>query len=273
MKRNKTVINAELADKTIRFDELWYYRELIFTMMARDIKVRYKQTILGVAWAVIQPLVGMLIFSVIFGRLAKIPSDGLPYPIFVFSGLIAWTFFSSAVTAGGNSLLGASTMISKVYFPRLVIPIASIGVSVIDFGISFILLIFMMALYSIAPGWQVLLLPFFLTGLFLSALGLSMWLSAITVVYRDFRFVIPFMIQIWMYLTPVIYPLSFVPEKWRWLIYFNPIVGWVSGIRSALLNQPIDWWGVLTSLILTSIIVVFGLRYFKRAEKRFADVI
>lgn len=273
MNYKKIVINAESAHKRFNLDELWRYRELVFMMMTRDIKVRYKQTVLGVAWAVIQPLVSMLIFTVIFGRLAKIPSDGLPYPVFVFSGLIAWTFFSSAVTAGGNSMVGASTMISKVYFPRLVIPIASIGVSVVDFIISFALLLLMMAFYSIAPSWQIVFLPLFIAGLLFAALGMSTWLAAITVVYRDFRFVIPFMVQIWMYVTPVIYPLSFVPEKWRWVIYFNPIVGWVGGIRSALLNQPIDWFGVVTSLILTALIFVLGLRYFKRAERRFADVI
>lgn len=273
MNPKKIVINASSAHKGINFDELWRYRELILMMMTRDIKVRYKQTVLGVAWAILQPLVTMLIFSIIFGRLAKIPSDGVAYPLFVFSGLVAWTLFSTAVTAGANSLVSASSMISKVYFPRLIIPLASIGVSVVDFCISFVLLLGIMLFYSHLPSAQILLLPLFLTGLLLSAFGLSAGLSAITVIYRDFRFVTPFMIQIWMYLTPVIYPLSFIPENWRWLIYLNPIAGWLVAIKASILGTNIDWLGVLISSVFTLLIVVSGLRYFKHSERRLSDVI
>ena len=239
----------------------------------RDIKVRYKQTVLGVAWAVIQPITMMLIFTFIFGRLAKIPSDGIPYPVFVFSGLLAWNFFSSAVSSGGVSMISAAGMISKVYFPRMIVPLASIGVSLIDFLVSFVLLIILMVIYSVETSWQVLYFPLFMLGLMLTALGVSCWLSAITVSYRDFRFVIPFMVQIWMYVTPVIYPLSFIPEQWRWLAFLNPVFGWVAGIRAALLGNPIDWSGVAVSALWTILILFIGMRFFQRAERRFADVI
>ena len=253
--------------------ELWRYRELCWTLCQRDIKVRYKQTVLGVVWAVLQPIVMMLIFSFIFGRLAKIPSDGFPYPVFVFSGLLAWNFFSSAVSAGGSSMVGAANLISKVYFPRLVIPISSIGVSCVDFVISLLLLIIIMFFYSVPFSSQLILFPVFTLGMALTALGISAWLSAVTVVYRDFRFVVPFAIQIGMYLTPVIYPLTFIPEQFRWLIYLNPIAGWVTGIRASILGTPIDWVAVSVSAIFSIAILVLGVRYFGRAERRFADVI
>jgi len=273
MSQKLTIIKPPSAQRRINIRELWEYRELAWMLILRDIKVRYKQTVLGVAWAVIQPLTTMLIFTLIFGRLAQIPSDGIPYPIFVFSGLLAWNFFSSAVSSGGTSMVGAGGMISKVYFPRLVIPMSSIGVSVIDFLVSLVILIVMMFIYSLAPSWQIVFFPVFAFGLMVAAIGVSTWLTAITVVYRDFRFVIPFMIQIWMYLTPVIYPVSFIPEQWRWLIYLNPVLGWVDGIRATLLGEPIDWLAAGISGVLTAAILVFGLRYFERAERRFADVI
>ena len=242
-------------------------------LMMRDIKVRYKQTVLGIAWAVIQPLTMMLIFTFIFGRLAKIPSDGMPYPVFVFSGLLAWNFFSSAVSAGGMSMVGASGMISKVYFPRMVVPLSTIGVSAVDFCVSAILLFLIMLWFATGVGWQLLLFPVFMLGLLVCAVGVSLWLAAITVSYRDFRFVIPFMLQIWMYVTPVIYPLSFIPDDWRWIAYLNPVLGWVDGVRAAILNLPIDWFAVMTSSAWTLLLLMFGLRYFRRAERRFADVI
>jgi lipopolysaccharide transport system permease protein len=270
---NITVIEPPSIKRRINLTELWQYRELAWMMTLRDIKVRYKQTVLGVAWAVIQPLTSMLIFTFIFGRLAKIPSDGFPYPVFVFSGLLAWNFFSTAVSSGGMSTLAASNLISKVYFPRLIIPLSSIGVSVIDFLVALFLLVVIMAFYSISPNWQLVLFPFFFFGLAVVAVGMSTWLAAITVVYRDFRFVVPFMLQIWMYITPVIYPLSFIPEKWRWLTYLNPVSGWVAGLRSSILGTPIDWIGVAVSCGLTIVILMLGLRYFERSERRFADVI
>ena len=205
MTKPVTIIEPPKNIRGIQLSELWEYRELAWVMMLRDIKVRYKQTVLGVVWAIIQPLTAMAIFTFIFGRLAQIPSDGFPYPVFVFSGLLAWNLFSSAVSSGGVSLLGASNMISKVYFPRLIIPIASIGVSLIDFVVSFIILLVLMFIYSVGLSWQIVLFPVFVIGLVLVAIGISTWLTAVTVVYRDFRFVLPFMIQIWMYITCLLY--------------------------------------------------------------------
>ena len=270
---NVTIIKPIEGWRMLNLKELWAYRELLWVMTMRDIKVRYKQTVLGVAWAIIQPVITMLIFTFIFGRLAKIPSDGIPYPVFVFSGLLAWNFFSAAVATGGASLVGASSLISKVYFPRLIIPLASIGVTIIDFMIACIILLILMFFYSVSISVQFLLLPVFFFGLLVTTIGLSTWLSAVTVTYRDFRFVIPFMLQIWMYLTPVIYPVSFIPEKWRWLIYLNPLLGWINGLRAAFLGHPIDWFAVAVSAVFASVILLLGIRYFEKAERRFADVI
>ncbi|NNC98793.1 MAG: ABC transporter permease [Gammaproteobacteria bacterium] len=273
MNSDITVIKPQRGWRSLDFAELWRYRELLSALAMRDIKVRYKQTVLGLAWAIIQPVTAMLIFSIIFGRLAQIPSDGMPYPIFVFSGLLAWNFFSTAVSSSGMSLLSAGGMISKVYFPRIIVPLASVGVGIADFLVAVLILFALMAYYAVPLTWQICLFPLFFLGLILTATGLGAWLAAVTVVYRDFRFIIPFMLQIWMYLTPVIYPASFIPEKWRWLLFLNPILGWVEGIRSAFLGRPIDWTALAVSLLLTLIILFIGLRYFEKAERRFADVI
>jgi len=268
-----TLIEPRDGLQTINVSELWAYRDLWLTLILRDIKVRYKQTVLGVAWAVIQPVVTMLIFTLIFGRLAKIPSDGMPYPIFVFSGLLAWNLFSTSISSAGNSLVGASSLITKVYFPRIIVPLSSLGVACIDFLIASMILFLMMLVYGISFSPQLLLLPLFLLGLLTAAIGIGTWLAAITVTYRDFRFVIPFMVQIWMYVTPVVYPVSFLPEDWRWLIYCNPIMGWISGIRAAFLGQPIDWVAIACSSAFAIALLILGLRYFSKAEARFADVI
>ncbi len=273
MRSDITIIKPKVGWQSLDFRELWRYRELLLSLVMRDIKVRYKQTVLGFSWAIIQPLTTMVVFTLLFGKLAKIPSDGVPYPVFVFSGLLAWNFFQSAVSAGGVSLLSAGGMISKVYFPRIIVPLASIGVSVVDFCISMLILFCLMAIYTLPPTPQMLFLPLFFCGLALTSFGLSAWLSAVTVSYRDFRFVIPFVLQIWMYVTPVIYPVSFIPEKWRFLIYFNPISGWVEGIRSSVLGRDIDWAAIGISSLLTLVIAYIGLKYFERADSRFADVI
>lgn len=273
MTSDLTIIKPHKRWRSLDIGEIWRYRELLVSLAMRDIKVRYKQTVLGVSWALIQPLTTMLVFTLLFGRLAKIPSDGVAYPVFVFSGLLAWNFFQTAVSSGGSSLLSAGGMISKVYFPRIIVPLASIGVSIVDFLIAIGILLVLMMVYAIPVTWQFIWLPVFFFGLILTATGMSAWLSAITVMYRDFRFVIPFMLQIGMFLTPVIYPVTFIPEKWRFLIYFNPLVGWVEGIRSAILGRAIDWLAVGVSCVLTALILTIGLRYFERAERRFADVI
>ena len=239
----------------------------------RDIKVRYKQTVLGVAWAVLQPVVTMIIFTIIFGGLAKIPSDGFPYPVFVYSGLLAWNLFATGVSLGGASMVGAANMISKVYFPRLIVPIAAMGVSLIDFVVSFCVLLLLMAVYGVMPSAQIFLLPLFLIGLVVTAVGVSTWLAAVTVSYRDFRFVIPFMVQIWMYITPVIYPASFIPQSLQWMVYCNPVFGWVSGVKAAILGTPIDWFAVGVSGGWSIVLLAAGLTYFNRAERRFADII
>lgn len=273
MSKTVTTISSIPIGNAAKLTELWRYRELAWSMMLRDIKVRYKQTVLGVAWAVLQPVVTMIIFSIIFGGLAQIPSDGFPYPIFVYSGLVAWNLFATSVSSGGASMVGAANMISKVYFPRLIVPIASMGVSLIDFAISFCVLLLLMVIYGVVPTAYILFLPLFLCGLVVTAIGVSTWLAAVTVTYRDFRFVIPFMVQIWMYITPVIYPASFIPEHLRWLVYCNPVFGWVSAIKAAILGTPIDWFAVAVSAVWAVLLLIVGLTYFNRAERRFADII
>jgi lipopolysaccharide transport system permease protein len=268
-----TVIQPDPRWSFVNLSELWSYRELVSVMIIRDLKVRYKQTVMGVAWAVLQPLTMILIFTLIFGKLAKIPSDGYPYPVFVFSGLLAWNFFSSAISSSGVSLIGASNLVSKVYFPRIIVPISSIGVSLVDFVISAVLLLIMMFLYGLPITANILLLPFFLAGLFILSIGFGSWLAAITVTYRDFRYVISYLLQIWMYLTPILYPVSFVPEKWQWLLYLNPMYGWIDGIRASFLNQPIDLLGTVISLSLSIMIFAAGMFYFEKTQRRFADII
>lgn len=242
-------------------------------MIIRDLKVRYKQTVMGVAWAVIQPLTMIAIFTLIFGNLAKIPSDGYPYPVFVFSGLLAWNFFATSISTSGVSLIGASNLVSKVYFPRIIIPISSIGVSLVDFLISAVLLLIMMLLYSQTITLNILLLPLFLAGLMVLSIGFGSWLASITVMYRDFRYVIAYLIQIWMYLTPVLYPINFVPEQWRWLLYLNPMYGWINGIRACFLGHAIDITSILISLVMSLAIFAFGMFYFEKTQRKFADII
>lgn len=268
-----TVIEAQNIKTWSSLWELWSYRELIHVMVIRDLKVRYKQTVMGVAWSVIQPLTMMMIFTLIFSRLAKIPSDGYPYPVFVFSGLLAWNFFSNSVSTSGVSLIGSSNLVSKVYFPRIIIPLSSIGVSLVDFSIGSVLLIGLMVFYDQSFSLQILALPLFVVGLMTLSLGFGSWLAAITVTYRDFRYIIAYLLQIWMYVTPVIYPLNFVPENWRWLLYLNPMYAWVGGIRACFLNQPIDWFGTTISIGITVIIFAAGMIYFQTTQRRFADII
>ena len=233
----ETLIQASNRSPSLDLRELLSYSDLWVALVKRDLQIRYKQTVLGFGWALLQPLVTMLIFTLIFGRLAKIPSDGMPYSIFVLSGLLTWNLFSASVTSAGSSLLGAANLISKVYFPRLIVPLSSMGVAVVDFLIACLLLLAMMLYYEVMPSWQILLLPFFILGLISCAVGEGTWLASVTVSYRDFRFFVPFTLQIWMYLTPVVYPVSFLPEKWSWLTYLNPVNGWVLGVRAAFFGR------------------------------------
>ncbi|NND81213.1 MAG: ABC transporter permease [Gammaproteobacteria bacterium] len=271
--RITTVIDADVNRPMASLAELRLYRELVWVMVQRDIKVRYKQTVLGLAWAIIQPVTMMLIFTVIFSRLAGIPSDGFPYPLFVFSGMLAWNFFSSSVSTAGVSLVGSSNLVSKVYFPRIIVPLSSIGVGLIDFLVGTLVLLVMFVLYAQSLSLNLILLPFFMAGLALVSIGMGSWLAAVTVTYRDFRYVIPYMLQIWMYLTPVIYPVSFVPENWRWLLYLNPMFAWINGIRACFLGQEFDVTGIIVSLIMSLLIFVCGMLYFNKAQRRFADII
>jgi lipopolysaccharide transport system permease protein len=253
--------------------ELWAYRELLIVLCLRDIKVRYKQTVLGVAWAIIQPLMNMVVFSIIFGKVAKLPSDGYPYPIFLFAALLPWSFFSNSITASSNSLVGSANLISKVYFPRLIIPLSSIGTCTFDFAISALLLLVLMPLYGVPVTLELLLTPLLALGIALAALGVGIILAALNVVYRDFRYVVPFAVQLWMYATPVVYPARLVPEKWRLLYALNPVAGLIEAFRAAVLGTRIDLGAALLSLSVAVVLFVVGILYFERTERNFADVV
>ena len=259
--------------RSLDLKELWAYRELLFVLTMRDIKVRYKQTVLGFTWAIIQPVMMMVVFSIFFGRLAKMPSDGLPYPIFVYAGLLPWTFFANAVSSSANSLVGSANLVSKVYFPRLIIPLASIGSGLVDFAIASIILLALMLFYGVGWSLNLLLAPLLVAGVIFIALGVGTFLSALNVAYRDFRYVIPFMIQFWMFATPVVYPASLVPEAWRWALYLNPMAGFVEGFRAAFLGRPFDFGGIALSLGVAVAMFFVGVAYFEKVERQFADII
>lgn len=268
-----TVIGPDRGMFDLDLRELWAYRELFLVLVARDIKVRYKQTVLGIAWAVIQPVTTMIIFSLVFGRFAKIPSDGFPYPVFVYAALLPWGLFSTAVSTAGNSMVGSAHLVSKVYFPRVLIPVSSVGAGLVDFLISMVILFILMLIFSIGFSIKLLFIPVLLLILIANALGVGIFLSALTVSYRDFRYVIPFMIQIWMYITPVIYPLSLIPEHLRWISYLNPMTGVIEGFRAIFLGTGLNLVALSFSIIFAITLLGLSLVYFKRVEKRFADVI
>jgi len=271
----KPIVVIEPSRKWVALNlrDFWNYRDLLYILTQRDIKVRYKQTVLGAAWAIIQPLFTMLIFTVFFGKLANIPSDGIPYPIFAYAGLLPWTFFSNAVTNSGNSLIGSSNLITKVYFPRMIIPTASVTAGLVDFAIAFSLLIVLMFYYGVGFSWNMLMVPVLLILTTLLAVGVGMWMSALNVKYRDIRYALPFVIQLLMFATPIIYPSSLMPEKWRWLLQINPLVGQIEGYRSAFFNRPFDWTGLGISALVTFAILIYAAYNFRRMEKSFADVI
>lgn len=257
----------------INLRDLWSYRDLLYILTMRDIKVRYKQTVLGVAWAVIQPLFTMIIFTIFFGGLAGISSDNVPYPLFALAGLIPWTFFSNAVANSGNSLVGNANLITKVYFPRMVIPIASVAAGLIDLIISFGLLILMLIYYRISFSVNFLMLPLIVALTSLLAVGTGTWLSALNVKYRDIRYVIPFLIQIGMFASAVIYPVSNVPDKWRWLLLLNPVAGYIEAFRSACFGTGFNWLHIGTAALMTIGILVFSTYTFRKMERSFADLI
>ena len=259
---------------SLQLRALWEYRELLYFLAWRDIKVRYKQTVLGAAWAIIQPVTTMLIFTIIFGRLAKIPSDNIPYPIFCFCALLPWNYFASAFSRSSGSLVNNAHLISKVYFPRLVIPISSLLSGLLDFAIAFLFLIGMMFYYHIVPTITILWLPVFMLMAIATALGVGLWLGALDVLYRDIGYLVPFLSQIWMYATPVVYPSSLIPEKWRLIYGLNPMAGVVDGFRWALIGRGTKPGPMfLVSAFVTIILLVSGAFYFRRMEKTFADII
>lgn len=269
-----TIIEPSKQWVPLDLRELWRFRELLYFLTKRDIKVRYKQTVLGGLWAIIQPFLTMVVFTLFFGRLAKVPSDGIPYPIFVYAGLLAWTYFANALGNAGNSLVGSANLITKVYFPRLIIPLSAALAGLVDFFIAMVVLIAMMLYYGFAPGWGLLLFPVLVLLTFLCAVGVGMWLSALNVEYRDVRYVIPFLIQLWMFVSPVIYPVSMVPERYRWLLAVNPMGGVIDAYRAAILgHQPIDWFLLGISGAIIAFVFVSGLFYFRSVERTFADVV
>ena len=258
------------------WQDLWKYRELFFFLAWRDILVRYKQTIIGIAWAVLRPFLTMIVFTIIFGRLAKFPSEGnAPYAVMVFAAMLPWQLFSNALTETSNSLINNAAMISKVYFPRLIVPSSAVIVGLVDFLISFVLLIVLMVWYQFIPDWRIITLPFFLLLALMTALGAGFWLAALNVRYRDFRYIVPFMVQFGLYVSPVGFSSSVVPEKWRLLYSINPMVGVIDGFRWAILGQEasIYWPGFCLSIGLAIGILVLGLRYFRSTERTFADTI
>jgi lipopolysaccharide transport system permease protein len=264
---SKGLVRLNLAD-------VWAYRELLYFLIWRDVKVRYKQTALGAAWAIIQPVMTMLVFSVFFGRLAKMPSDGIPYPVFAFAALLPWQLFAHALSESSNSLVGSQNLITKVYFPRLVIPISSVLAGLVDFAIAFVVLLGLMWYYGITPTAAVVFLPLFVGFAIVTALAVGLWLSSLNVKFRDVRYTIPFLTQFWMFATPVAYPSSLVPGKWHTLYGLNPMAGVVEGFRWALLGKA-DGPGplLLVSLMAVAMLLVGGLMYFRKMETTFADLV
>jgi len=275
---DKPVIIIERAQSwgAVNLRELWAHRELLYFLTWRDLKVRYKQTALGVLWVILQPLLTMLVFTLLFGRLAGFDerTGGIPYPIFAFAGLLPWTFFSTAITNSGNSLVGSAHLITKIYFPRMIIPAAAVAAGLVDFALSFTILAALMVYYGVGVTWGLLLLPVLMILVTLLALGVGMLLSALNVKYRDIRQVLPFMVQIWMFLSPVIYPSALVPGRWRWVFALNPMTGIIEGFRAALFGRTQIEWNILAvSAAVTIILFTYSIFAFRRMEKSFADVI
>ena len=267
-----TVIRPRRGWQAVDFGELYRYRELLYFLIWRDIKVRYKQTALGALWAVLQPVLTMVIFSVIFGRVVKMPSDGVPYPIFVFAGLLPWTYVQNAVGISSLSLVSQSALLTKIYFPRLFMPAASVGAGLLDLLLSFGVYGVLMLYYGLLPGKSVLLLPVLLILSVITALGVGLLLAGWTVSYRDFKLIVPFMTRMWLFLSPVIYPVSLFGPEYRWILALNPMTGIIDSFRSVLLDKPIDWTTLGISSLVAVALFVLGLYNFRRTERRFADV-
>jgi lipopolysaccharide transport system permease protein len=270
-----TVIERRRGWQLVDLGELWRYRELLFFLTWRDVKVRYKQTVLGAAWAILQPLATMVVFSLFFGRMAAAPSAGVPYPLFVFAGLLPWTFFSNAVSSAGQSVVGNQNLVTKVYFSRLIIPMAAVGAGLVDFIIAFGMLLVLMLFYGVLPGWGVLMAPLLMLGLVTAALGAGTLLAALTVAYRDFRHAVPFMIQLWMFATPSIYMQAdgVVGPRGQALLPLNPAYGLIVNFRAAMLGGPVDYYALAVSGMVGLTCLLAGCLYFRRVERSFADII
>ena len=267
------VIQPSRSWRVLSLKDIWAYRELLFFLTWRDVKVRYKQTALGAAWAILQPLFMMVIFTIFFGRLAGVGSSGIPYPLFALAGLVPWTFFSNAITQTGNSLVGSANLISKVYFPRLLVPAAAMLAGLVDFALAFAMLCLLMVYYRIAPTIQVLFVPVLVLLTATFALGVGTWMSALNVKYRDVRFALPFIIQIWLFVSSVILPSSALPWKWRRFLSLNPMSAIIEGYRSALFGLPFDWPALGIASLLTIATLFYAIYSFSRVERSFADII
>jgi len=275
MSQHTLIIEPGLAERHY-WRDIWRYRELFFVLAWRDVSVRYKQTVIGLAWALIQPLLTMVVFTVIFGKVAKLPTEGLaPYALLVYAGLLPWQFFASSLSGASNSISGNANLIGKVYFPRLIVPSAAIVVSFVDFLISFVILIGLMIWYQFMPGWQILTLPLFVIMAFLASIGPGLWITSLNVKYRDFRYIIPFMVQFGLYVSPVGFSSAVVPEEWRLLYSLNPVVGVIDGFRWAILGgeSRLYWPGFALSWALIIFFLWLGIKKFRQMEKSFADLI
>jgi lipopolysaccharide transport system permease protein len=268
-----TLIRSESSGVQLNLGDLWTYRELLYFLTWRDIKVRYKQTLMGVAWVVIQPLVMMLLFTLVFNKFARLDSGEIPYPLFAYSGLLLWTFFSVAVTSGTNSLLSNTSLVTKVYFPRSFIPAAAVGAGLVDLGIGSVLLAVLAIYYGVHVTSGIILLPVFVLLAVMLALGCGMLTAALTVKYRDLRHVLPFLLQLWMFASPVVYPLKVVPERWRWLLIFNPMTGILEGFRASLTGAGFDRRAVAISAVVAAVLLAVAFYVFRKLEDTFADVI
>lgn len=274
VRRPTVVVQPTSGFRAFDLRELWTYRDLLFMLAARDVQLRYKQTALGVAWVILQPLIAAVIFAVIFGAFAKLPSDGSPYVLFVFCGMLPWNLLSGALQRAGNSLVGNSNLISKIYFPRVIIPISSTGAVLVDFAVSLIVLFILLLIYHVVPTWQLITLPFFLMLTLAAAVGASLWVSGLNVYYRDFMYALPFVIQVWLYASPVAYATSIVPEQFRFLYSLNPAVAFIEGFRWALLgHSALTLEMVVSATVVSVFFFVSGMLIFRRIERGFADVL
>lgn len=266
-------IRAGSKFAAVDLKSLWAYRELLYFLTWRDVKVRYKQTVLGAAWAVIQPLFMVIIFSIFFGKLARLPSDGIPYPLFAYAAVLPWTFFSNAVTKSGNSLVGSANLITKVYFPRMIIPAAAVAAGLIDLIIAFGILIVLLIYYGVGMTWNLLMAPALVVMTALLAVAVGLWTSALDVRYRDIRHALPFAIQLTMFATPIIYPVGLVPSRWRWALNLNPLTGIIEGYRAAFFGRPFDWDALAISAAITFALLFYAAYRFTRVERTFADIV